>query len=311
MITVKRYTPSEQQTWDEFISRSKNGLFLFYRGYLEYHSDRFADSSLIFYEGKRIVGIMPANLEGTVLWSHKGLTFGGVISDTRMTTVKMSAVFDALMNFAAQEGATSLIYKAIPYIFHTVPAQEDLYAIFLLKGKLVRRDLSSVIELVSRLPLSKGRKHGLAKARKAGLEVRQTDDFATYMPLLKEAIRQHGTTPTHSLEEMRLLSASFPQNIKLFAAYEGNTMHAGIVIYEYRHVAHTQYMASSALGKEHGALDLIISHLIERKYSEFRYFSFGISTEQQGRYLNQGLVAQKEMFGARAVVHDLYELAIA
>jgi hypothetical protein len=174
----------------------------------------------------------------------------------------------------------------------------------------VRRDLSSVIELGSRLSPSKGRKHGLAKARKAGLTVRQTDDFATYMTLLKEVIRQHGATPTHTPEEIALLVARFPQNIKLFAAYEGNTMEAGVVMYEYRHVAHTQYMASSAIGKEHGALDLIINHLVEGQYSRFRYFSFGVSTEQQGRFLNQGLVAQKEMFGARAVVHDFYELAI-
>ena len=131
------------------------------------------------------------------------------------------------------------------------------------------------------------------------------------MTLLKEVICQHGTTPTHTLDEITLLARRFPQNIKLFAAYEGNTMHAGVVIYEYGDVAHTQYMASNAIGKEHGALDLIINYLVEECYSGFKYFSFGISTEQQGRYLNPGLAAQKEMFGARAVIHDFYELTVS
>jgi hypothetical protein len=185
-----------------------------------------------------------------------------------------------------------------------------LYAIFLLNGKLIRRDLSSAIKIKRRLPLSKGRKHGLAKARKAGLQVRQTADFPTYMTLVKEVVRQHGSTPTHTADEIGFLAKCFPQNIRLFAAFDGNLMHAGIVIYEYGNVAHTQYMASNAVGKEHGALDLIINYLIGECYSGFKYFSFGISTEQQGRHLNSGLVAQKEMFGARAVVHDFYELTI-
>ena len=42
-------------------------------------------------------------------------------------------------------------------------------------------------------------------------------------------------------------------------------------------------------------------------YADRRYFSFGISTEQAGQYLNEGLIAQKEGFGARTVVHDFYE----
>lgn len=310
MLSVRRYRSSEQRAWDEFVARSKNGLFLFYRDYLEYHAARFADFSLMFYEGEKIVGIMPANLDGRTLRSHGGLTFGGVISDSRMTTIRMIAVFDALMKYAAQCGITTLVYKVIPHIYHTIPAQEDLYALFLLNGTLVRRDLSSAIKMDSRLPLSKGKKYGITKAKKAGLQVRQTTDFATYMILLKEVIRQHGTTPTHSLDEMTLLANRFPQNIKLFAAYDGNAMHAGVVIYEYGDVAHTQYMASNVTGKEHGALDLIINYLVEKCYTGFKYLSFGISTEQQGRYLNPGLIAQKEMFGARAVVHDFYELSV-
>src|SRR5690242_7296131 len=136
MLSVKRYKPSERKAWDEFVARSKNGLFLFYRDYLEYHSDRFIDFSLMFYEGEKIIGIMPGNLDEGVLRSHGGLTFGGVISDDRMTTVRMITVFNALMEYVAQHSITSIAYKAIPHIFHSLPAQEDLYAIFLLNGRL-------------------------------------------------------------------------------------------------------------------------------------------------------------------------------
>jgi hypothetical protein len=72
-------------------------------------------------------------------------------------------------------------------------------------------------------------------------------------------------------------------------------------------VVHTQYLAASTEGRQLDALSLLLAQLIEDTYADRRHFSFGISTEQQGQVLNAGLVAQKEYFGARAIVHDIYE----
>jgi hypothetical protein len=55
------------------------------------------------------------------------------------------------------------------------------------------------------------------------------------------------------------------------------------------------------------ALNVLLADLIEHTYATRQYFSMGVSTEQHGLVLNSGLVAQKEYFGARAVVHDFYE----
>ena len=63
-------------------------------------------------------------------------------------------------------------------------------------------------------------------------------------------------------------------------------------------------------GRNVGALDFIIDKLINEVYSNKKYFDFGISNEDGGRFLNTGLIAQKEGFGARAVVHDFYEFEV-
>lgn len=73
---------------------------------------------------------------------------------------------------------------------------------------------------------------------------------------------------------------------------------------------HVQYGCASHQGKQTGALDLVIEYLIKEVYSDRHYFDFGISTENQGRVLNEGLIAQKEMFGGRAVAHCFYELLL-
>ena len=69
-------------------------------------------------------------------------------------------------------------------------------------------------------------------------------------------------------------------------------------------------LQSTNEGKAIGAMDVLIDTLIKERFKHYRYFDFGISNESRGRYLNEGLVAQKEGFGARSVVHDFYELTL-
>lgn len=87
-------------------------------------------------------------------------------------------------------------------------------------------------------------------------------------------------------------------------------MLAGVVMYESDLVGHVQYIASTGEGKNMGALDLIFDFLINEYYRQKPFFDFGISNEKNGLLLNQGLIEQKEGFGARAVVHDQYEIRI-
>ena len=62
MISICRYTQNKQTEWDDFVKVSKNGTFLFLRAYMDYHSDRFQDHSLMFYNEKnRLIAVLPAN----------------------------------------------------------------------------------------------------------------------------------------------------------------------------------------------------------------------------------------------------------
>jgi len=298
--------------WDDFLSQSKNGMFLFRRDYMEYHADRFADYSLMFYAGERLIAVMPANRDGDLVVSHGGLTFGGVVSDKAMKASVMLEVFAALRAHLIESGLKSLIYKAVPHIYHQSPAEEDLYALFRHNAKMVRRDISSAILLKDKLPFSKGRKWAIKQAQKHGLEVRKNEDFGQFMPIEAQVLgEKHNLRPVHTAEEIQLLAERFPNNIKLFSAYCDGEMLAGVVIYESDTVAHAQYIAANDEGKQKGALDLILDYLITDYYRNKNYFDFGISTEDDGRYLNSGLIENKQSFGARAIVHDFYEIDLA
>jgi hypothetical protein len=307
-IEIKQYTPEHKSKWDRYVTTAKNGHFFFQRTYMEYHRERFFDFSLMFYSHGRLVAVFPANVASQTVYSHQGLTYGGVLCDDAMTTPLMLAIFQALLSFLRQEGMTRLIYKVMPYIYFQQPAEEDRYALFANGAKLVRRDVSSVLDLLKRRKYTKGKKENIAKAKKAGLEVKRSADYVQFMGILRDVLQsRHCAKATHSTEEIAFLAGVFSENIKLFCAFKNDHMLAGALLFENDNVIHAQYLANSDAGREIGALDLIIDHLIET-CGHKQYLSFGISNEDEGRRLNLGLLSSKEAFGASTVVHDLYEL---
>jgi hypothetical protein len=48
--------------------------------------------------------------------------------------------------------------------------------------------------------------------------------------------------------------------------------------------------------------------LISETFKNKRFFDFGISNENQGRKLNNGLSYWKESFGASTIIQDFYEV---
>ena len=82
-MEIKRYSSVCEGEWNAFVERSRQGTFLFNRGYMDYHSDRFDDFSLMAYDRGVLKGVLPANRVGNVLYSHQGLTYGGWILPQR------------------------------------------------------------------------------------------------------------------------------------------------------------------------------------------------------------------------------------
>ncbi|MFP8921558.1 GNAT family N-acetyltransferase [Francisella tularensis] len=313
-MQVLKYTFNKKQEWDLFVTNAKNSHFMFYRDYMEYHSDRFEDSSLMFYDDKnKLLAIFPANIKGNVLYSHQGLTFGGFIIDKDMKQKKLLDCFESLKEFTQKENLAKVLYKGLPTIYHQIPSQEDLYGLFINDAKLVRLDSSSCLDLNENVKLPKGRKASISKARREGVHIEESNDFNAFIELENKVLQaQHNSQAVHSGEELLLLKQRFPDNIKLYLARtRENLLVAGALLFIWRDVVHTQYLANDFVGRELGALDLLIKELIdEYRNKGYKYFNFGISNEDNGRYLNEGLIAQKESFGARTIAFSQYEIKV-
>ena len=91
---------------------------------------------------------------------------------------------------------------------------------------------------------------------------------------------------------------------------EVSSLNSYDVVFETDNVAHAQYIANSDEGRQCGALDAVMDYLINQQYANKVYFDFGVSTENNGMYLNEGLAMQKQEFGGRGIVYDFYEIRV-
>ncbi len=308
-MEIRRYRREDKELWNSFVSKARNATFLFDRNYMDYHADRFDDNSFMFYHKGKLKAVLPANVSGDTLYSHQGLTYGGLLLDKKATVEDVLECFDSLNSWLRENGISKVVYKALPWIYQQYPSQEDLYALtWKCKAQLISRDIASTIVVDNKLKFAESRKSGIRKALSLNIEVGESNDVDGFWHVLEDNLgNRYNAKPVHTASEMKLLMSRFPNNIKLYVAKMNGEIVGGTLIYVTSQVVHTQYISASLEGKKHGALDLLFDYIINKVYANCRYFDFGKSTEQGGAYLNEPLIFQKEGFGGRGVCYDWYQ----
>lgn len=308
-MEIRRYRREDKELWNSFVNKARNATFLFDRNYMDYHADRFDDNSFMFYHKGKLKAVLPANVAGDTLYSHQGLTYGGLLLDKKATVEDVLECFDSLNFWLRENGISKVVYKTLPWIYQQYPSQEDLYALtWKCKAQLISRDISSSIVIDNKLKFAESRKSGIRKALSLNIEVGESNDVDGFWHVLEDNLgNRYNAKPVHTASEMKLLMSRFPNNIRLYVAKMNGEIVGGTLIYVTPQVVHTQYISASVEGKKHGALDLLFDYIINKVYANCRYFDFGKSTEQGGAYLNEPLIFQKEGFGGRGVCYDWYQ----
>jgi hypothetical protein len=311
--TVRLYQKKDYNNWNAFIGQAKNATFLFHRDFMEYHNDRFQDYSLIVLDGEKWVAVLPANCVGNQVFSHQGLTYGGLVYNEKVKLASVIEIFKSVLSFLNVAKIEKLQVKLIPSIYHQKPAEELNYALFLANAELIRRDSLAVIDLSKKNNLSKLRKRSIQKGISNNFMIKEVEDFEAFWNeiLIPNLAQKHQAKPVHSLQEITNLKCFFPENIRQFNVYENGVIVAGTTIFESENVAHCQYISGKEDKNELGGLDLLFQYLISDVFKNKRVFDFGISNENQGRKLNNGLSYWKESFGASTIVQDFYEVESA
>ena len=313
MVSIEAYSKIHKSRWDDFINLSKNSTFLFRRDFMDYHSDKFDDHSLLVFKDSELIALFPSNTIGKSVYSHQGLTYGGILVKSDMKFTQYLELFENILNYYFQKSFEKLFIKQIPSIYNSDFNGELDYLAFITEANIYRRDIISVIDMQNDFNFSKDRIQGYKRGVKNNLEIKETDDLDEFwnIILIPRLSDKHSVKPVHNLDEIQKLKNNFKQNIRQFNVYHDGEIVAGTTIFQTKNVIHVQYIGSNMKKNSLGSLDFLFYNLITKIFPKHKYFDFGTSNEQQGKKINKGLIYWKEGYGAKSLIQDFYEIEIS
>ena len=309
---VRQYQTTDFEDWNAFVSVAKNATFLFHRNFMEYHKDRFEDYSLMVFDENKLVAVLPANRVEDEVFSHQGLTYGGLVTTFKCKANDLKDIIDNIVLFLMSNSIKMLIIKQLP-LFYYLKVSNDLDYFLWQKGaKVYRKDMNLAINLTQNLTISKSKLKHFNKAN-SELHIVEETDFSDFWNnvLQPRLYEKYETKPVHSLAEISMLKMRFPDRIKQFSAYFDGQIVAGITIFDFGTVVKSQYGATTEKGENLRALDFLFITLIKKyKTEEKLYFDMGIVNENEGKDFNKGLLNQKEELGCSIYNQDYYKIEI-
>lgn len=310
---VKKYAKQDYKIWNDFIDQAKNATFLFHRDFMEYHQDRFEDFSLLIYENQKLVAVLPANIKDNNLYSHQGLTYGGLVYSKKIKTEKVELILDEILVFLKENNVKTFYYKPIPGFYFPHGNKEIDFFLFKRGAILDHKEMNLVINLKAELCISKSKLKHFRRIENLPLEIVEEEDFEPFWDqvLQPRLLEKYKAKPVHTKEEISFLKQNFDKNIKQFSVYQENVIIAGITIFEEDNVIKSQYGATSKSGEKVRALDFLFINLIEKYQQEGKsFFDMGIVNEEDEKGYNLGLLNQKEELGCSVYNQDFYKINI-
>lgn len=311
--TIKHYEKSDYELWNTFVSTAYNATFLFHRDFMEYHQDRFDDFSLLVFDKTKLIAILPANRVDNKVYSHQGLTYGGLVYASKLKIEKIETILDLLFDFFKGKRIEHFYLHPIPsfYLGHGNAAID----FFLMKkgAQLYRKEMNMVAHLSQEIPISKSKLKHFRRTELLGLRVVEETTFQPFWEKILEPrlAEKYDVKPVHSLAEIQLLHERFPKNIKQFSVYLVDKIVAGITIFEFENGVKSQYGATSKKGEKYRALDFLFISLLDifQKRGKL-FFDMGIVNDSGEKGFHSGLLQQKEELGCTVWSQDFYKITL-
>lgn len=308
---IKKYHKSDYEIWNAFIGLAKNATFLFHRDFIEYHNDRFDDFSLLVFEDENLKAVLPANIKGNSVYSHQGLTYGGLVFNSKLKGEKLESILDHILLYLKENSIENLYYKPIPD-FYLQRGNQDLdFFLFKRGAVLERKEMNLAINLELPLQISKSKLKHFRRIENLDLDIVEEQDFEPFWEKILEPrlLEKFNVKPVHTKEEITHLKQKFPENIRQYSVYQNDEIIAGITIFETKNVVKSQYGATSEKGEQVRALDFLFINLIHKyKRKGKQFFDMGIVNEENESGYHSGLLKQKEELGCSVYNQDFYKI---
>lgn len=322
-LSIRLYDKSMKEKWDDFVlHHSVNGTFLQTRNFLEYHGNRFEDTSLLITKSENtIVAVVPACTcveEGKkVFYAHKGSTFGGIVIARQFNNIEhVQCLMDCLEEWFKDGGYKEVWLKCTSEIFATENINLLYYFLFQ-RGYQSYDEISCYIDFNNYqedIPsnFSYGRRRDYKYSLKNDLSFRMLEtkeEIRLLYDILCDNLKKFDAVPVHSLSELwEFKESRLSDVVEFYGVFLEEKMIAGSMVFNFdNRVFHTQYLAADQSYLKIFPMNYMDTNLImTAKERGFRYFSFGTSTGEKGKVLNKPLAQFKEGFGTEFGLNKTY-----
>lgn len=300
--------------WDAFVRDSNNGTLFHQQNFLKYHGDAAARGagSLLLYKGESLFGVIPLGPSGepASIRSPWGASFGGpVLARNRFADAALAV--EALLEHAREKDWKRISLTPAPMQYHAVPDASLEFALLKAGFSVHRRELAQGIDLRAlsgdtQDAYAQDCRANVRKARRAGIEVRPTEDIPAFHAILEDSRRRLGTRPTHSADDLRRLRANLGEAFVLLGAYRDGELVGGLLGFAANaRVFLNFYNCTKDEARGSGVDNLLNHEAIDRaRQKGFHYYDFGTSSVDMKA--NEGLIKFKESFGSQSRFRDTY-----
>ena len=298
---IEKYTPEKKNDWNNMVKNLTNNIFFFHRDYLSYFKKTIKEHSLIIFDNKKnkIIGFIPGNISKNTFCSFEKLTFGGVfLENLYYKNIFFNDIFNILIKYLKENKINKVFFRLLPSPYYSNHTALLLSYLNNLKRSKIFTEISSYTNLSKLNNFSKLRLRSLYKNK--DLIIKKEKITKKYWNFVSKNLRlKYKVKPVHTFEEIKLLEKKFSKNILFFSCYKRNTFLGGLVLFKFGDVLKIQYVGFDEKYKYLNPQDSITSYLIKNdNLNNVKILDFGISTENNGKFINKNLLFYKETFGA-------------
>lgn len=305
---------------DPFILRQDtNGEFVNSVQYLSYHpSERFNDDSVIVIDAgnQEVKAIMMAASipeDKKQIISHPGTTFSGPILSCKTDIKEAMEILERIFSYYEERYETVEI-RLRPPVYDRQPMEWIQYLLMRRGYHYHMMALANVINLQEigdeegiLYCFNSGRRNHVKKVIKKAnyvVQKRVVPERRAWENLSHNLEEKFNSKTTHTYEEIVKLCEIWPECIQSYSAERNDGEYGALVlVYKYKSVFHTQYLdVNYKYASEYPHLYLLYELIREAKRENYRYFSFGASTEERGKILNEGLFQYKNGYGGGSIL---------
>lgn len=240
--------------------------------------------------------IKPGDDGATSIVIPGGASFGGPVAQRPLRVADHHALLQALVVFARSNGHARIEWTP-PMPHHGIEGDEEAeFAALQLGFQVEIAGLESVVTLPA-APDSKLR-NLLRKCQREGVEYIGDIDLEAFYPTLEDIYARHGTSPTHSKEELATLKARFPQDIRFVGASKEGGLAATACLFRISPTSELVfYLCTVDKHKKQNPMTLLIAEDMARAaQTGCRLYNFG--TSSIGLEVRDNVLNFKQQFGA-------------